>query len=561
LRPSIHTATAFVAHYGAAALFILFGPYTAFALAGWLDPWFYTGYFTHFSYLLQQYGVTYYVSRLPWILPGLAVFHLASPQVATVLLHALAMATGCTALYLTVECHYGKLAGLAASVALLTNPYYAASNAGDYPDGAAIAYGLVAMGFFLRPTKGRFHNELWGGLFLALSGYTNLAALPMLVGIVVIPAWRHRRSLRALAGSVVRVFAGGVAATLPLMGVSKVTIHYFPFFWPQIFQTYMVRSDPRVLAEYLKIGNGWLPDAHRLMPPLILCLAGAVFWLCRWLKTESGFREAYLSLVTTCVLFAITEWGLHSAGLQVEYRSSYILAPLIMFAGFMLGECIRWGWRADSRMAQALWVVVPALGLALPFYFADGIEEQAITWKGMAILAAVLCACVAALRRGRMLVSVAACCLLIAGLFLGPASDSAIGHAWWKSKNAADFDTLMRIERILDANLGSRRARFWMDHDETAGPLYYSACSLYIFILYDFTGQLASAPADEIGRYVDSSTTLVHITQDPAKIAVRDALLESRGIPVTHRGEWRLPSRWGDIHVMLEDVQSGVAIH
>ena len=51
-------------------LFLLLGPYTNFSANGALDPWFYTGYFTNFSYMVQHYGHTYYVSRLPWILPG-----------------------------------------------------------------------------------------------------------------------------------------------------------------------------------------------------------------------------------------------------------------------------------------------------------------------------------------------------------------------------------------------------------------------------------------------------------------------------------------------------------
>ena len=51
-----------------ALAFALAGPYTNFADANYIDTWIYTGYFTNFSYLLRHYGLTYYVSRLPWIL-------------------------------------------------------------------------------------------------------------------------------------------------------------------------------------------------------------------------------------------------------------------------------------------------------------------------------------------------------------------------------------------------------------------------------------------------------------------------------------------------------------
>src|SRR5690242_9716994 len=67
--------------------FLLLGPYSNYGPAGFLDPWFYTGYFTNFAYLVRQFGPTYFVSRLPWILPGLAAFAVAPPETASVLLN------------------------------------------------------------------------------------------------------------------------------------------------------------------------------------------------------------------------------------------------------------------------------------------------------------------------------------------------------------------------------------------------------------------------------------------------------------------------------------------
>src|SRR3954453_9704756 len=72
-------------------LLLLLGPYSNFSPAGYLDPWFYTGYFTNFSYLIHHYGLNYFVSRLPWIIPGLVAFQMAPPETASVLLNAAIM--------------------------------------------------------------------------------------------------------------------------------------------------------------------------------------------------------------------------------------------------------------------------------------------------------------------------------------------------------------------------------------------------------------------------------------------------------------------------------------
>src|SRR5215831_5031319 len=94
-------------------LFLLAGPYSNYGAAGLLDPWFYTGYFTNFSYLVRQFGPTYFVSRLPWILPGVAAFRVAPPEAASVLLNLAIVTVSAVSLYWAVRWHYGRPAGIA----------------------------------------------------------------------------------------------------------------------------------------------------------------------------------------------------------------------------------------------------------------------------------------------------------------------------------------------------------------------------------------------------------------------------------------------------------------
>lgn len=55
-------------------LWMAFGPFVIYPPSGFIDPWIYTGYFTNFHYLVAHNGFTYYVSRLPSILPGRLAF-------------------------------------------------------------------------------------------------------------------------------------------------------------------------------------------------------------------------------------------------------------------------------------------------------------------------------------------------------------------------------------------------------------------------------------------------------------------------------------------------------
>src|SRR5580765_9046317 len=68
-------------------LVLWIGPFTNYAPAGFLDPWIYTGYFTNFTDLVTRFGMPYYVSRLPYVLFGRAVYAVFTPWVANFLIN------------------------------------------------------------------------------------------------------------------------------------------------------------------------------------------------------------------------------------------------------------------------------------------------------------------------------------------------------------------------------------------------------------------------------------------------------------------------------------------
>lgn len=566
-------------------LFLLLGPYSNFSAAGYLDPWIYTGYFTHFSYLMHHWGVTYYVSRLPWIVPGLLVFKVVNPAAASVLLNALIMASSISAVYFIVFWHYGTMPAMLGCIALMTNPYFVYGLAWDYPDGPAIAYALLALACFLRPSPKVLPSGVAGGACLALSGYTNLAGLPVLLGILMIPLWRYRQSFKRLVREAVHIVVGGSAVTIMLAVVGKLLIGTFLFFTPQISMILYTRAHPDYLRNMWGAGYAWIPDAYRLFPPLFILFLGGLL-LVKRRNRGNAFIGSYLCLVATCVLFCIFEFGLHNVGLRVPYCSTYLMGPLAVVTGLIFGELFpRLRDTTDagpsapiSPVNLAGSIAVGLVGLALPFLYRYGprpLFSRREFWAGMlivALLAAVCVILIQVLTRGRQWFTYAvASCLILVGLFVGPAYDRGLGYVW-SDANWVTFQTVMRIEGLVDSGVApDRRVRFWFDTDESlpsAEPglpklsyLFDSAYSLYLWGWVDFSKQLASKPVEEIKQFVSADTTYVHLTTDPDKITERTRILSARGIVLGNERRRVVSTRYGNLTLVLQDVLDNSGFH
>lgn len=562
------SAVVFPASFGAALFFFLAGPYSNFGAPGYLDPWIYTGYFMHFSYLVQHYGINYYVSRLPWIVPGLLMFKVATPAVASVILNALIMACGATAVYFIVSWHYSALPAMLACIALVTNPYLVSAISWDYPDGPAIAYAFLALACFLRPGRGAVPYSLLGGVCLALSAYTNFAALPALAGILAIPLWRHRRSLREFGREALYVICGVLFVTLVLAAVARGMIGTYYFFLPQIEMIRYARTHPEYLANMWGTGYAWIPAAYRLFPALFLLFLGGVLFV-RRRKCSRAYGEGYLCLAVTCALFCIFEFYFHNVGLRVAYCSTYMMAPLLAFGGLFIGELLSSRRKVPAfLMSVTTWIAVAAFGMALPFYYAltgpAGLSPGQ-AWTALLIIGVVAAICAAIARSHQLFLFALTCCLWFSGLFFGPAWDGSLGYIWLKG-NAAVFQSVMDVARLVDSGVAPDRiVRFWYDLDEPARPVanlgrtkvayfFDSAYSLYLWGYFDFTKQLPAGPPGEIRRLVNAHTTFVHLSVNADETPRRAKLLAGRGIVTGNERRWILPSVYGNVYVVLQDV-------
>ncbi|MBS1859444.1 MAG: hypothetical protein JST11_28980 [Acidobacteria bacterium] len=560
------SAVVFAASLLAAIAFWLFGPYTNFGGPGYIDPWLYTGYFIHFSYLVNHGGVTYYVTRLPWIIPGILVFKIASAEAASVILNGLISACSISAVYLVVCRYYGRLAAAVAAIALMVNPYFAGAVSWDYPDGPAIAYALVALACFATSHRGRIPNAVWAGAALALSGYTNLAVMPVLLGTLMIPAWRNRRSPLGLLREAGYVFCGGAAVTLVLAIVSKLLLNTYLFFMPQIDTILYTLSHPDYLKNMWGTGNAWIPAAYRLFPSLFVLFLGGVFLLLRRKQVREVYVETYLCLAATCALFAVLEFHFHSVSLRVSYCSSYITAPVMLFAGILLGEVIAVpATEPEGRRAAGNWFrgLLLTAGLILPVVY--GAIRQTLPSRMWTILSlgglAAAGVVVVFHFRPRPGVRSALAVLILVCLFLGPAIDSSLSYVWSKQELPL-YRTMLAIQTAVDSDLSPERdVRFWYESDIPATGLFDSAYSLYLWGYIDLSKSLATMPVTDLNSLISTNTTIVHLMLNQDQTAERTRLLAGRGIRVRYERRHTVRSPAGLIYVVLQDVSADSAIH
>src|SRR5919198_1192974 len=91
---------------------------------GSLDPWFYTALWTNFHQVYAALAGTYYVSRLPWIAPGLLANLLFEARTAAIVLHVSFFFVGGVLFYILCRRWLGVVPAAIGYVALIGSQMY-----------------------------------------------------------------------------------------------------------------------------------------------------------------------------------------------------------------------------------------------------------------------------------------------------------------------------------------------------------------------------------------------------------------------------------------------------
>lgn len=304
----------------------------------YLDPWIYTAAFTNFGAMYRLFGSTYYLSRLPWLIPGITVHSIFPPLVAFFVLHIVFYVAASGFAYLLFRHFYGRGIALAACAALMLSPLYYDSYSNDYPDGAVLTYllGAAYFGLTAASSSRRTLRLVLAGFFAAAAVGTNLFSIVVVVGLVIVflvtasgsSGWAVRLARDSLAAG-----AGGLVLLCLCGAFSEAYGGPFLFFMPQW------RFARSVDTSNWKIhGYAWLRHESQLLVPLIVLafFAAALIVRRRELRhrlSEPRVRLALgsgLMLLYLVAVIAVWEFAFTGDFLELEYYFTLFNIPVAL---------------------------------------------------------------------------------------------------------------------------------------------------------------------------------------------------------------------------------------
>ncbi len=554
-----------------AVAFWAVGPYSNYSPTGFLDPWIPIGYFLNFEDLVRRYGFPYYVSRIPFILIGLAFYNVFTPHVANFALHTFYLWLACLGLYCAAAGPFGKPAAILATIAFAFSTYTATSMAWDYPNGAAIAFLLLGLWLALSPPGIMPELGRWVvvGFLWAVAGTNNLLAVLVILPCCLMVLYLTESSLIGLARRTGLILTG-VALMLFTFGiVSKRLFGSFWFLGAQVELIRNVMSTPDFLSNMWGKGYDWIPNAFRDAALLGICVASVTVLATtpRDVTKKDAFKTAAavigLLLLTLCV-FVLVEFVLQGVVLRVPYTSVYLVAPAYLALAAALGLLMR-EWSARDLFVG---VVISAIVLITIPFAATPISAWAArfplsTWL-LQGLPALLILTVFFLPAGafRRSVSVLGFLALIALPCLATTADQRL-H-WVFRANEPTFDAALKVSNILRSGFAKDRTiRFWFDLGEPHSAKFRSIASLYL-AEWEGLRSLPNWSSQEVRNKLPENTILVHLTSDPDKLDAREAQMAARGIIFGARRSIPIRASSGtEFFLILQDVQgySGPLAH
>jgi hypothetical protein len=373
---------------------------------GTIDPWLYTALWTNFDQIYESFPRTYYISRVPWIVPGYALNAIFEARTAALVLHTAYFLGGGVLFYVLCRRWLGMAAAAIGYAALIGSQMYFNAHRWDYHEGGVLTYMIGAYAFSLVRTQSvalRATSLAIGGAFAAAMVTTRVIDVAYLIGlpllyVAVNPdlplAPRLKRFARDIAA-----FASGAAALLVACGLfAKSHGEEFLFFMPQ------VRVVQSTSGGYNQLPvDAWLPSSPYFWVPLfVIVFAAAVLVL-----GPRGDRVPRRVLVSTTAWLAVVygafaAWQFLGDGWLFNlgyYFSSFLIPTLLCLtaaAAVLLGTQ-----RLSTRsllvgaacvvavLAPVVWVYRTDSGLRAATGYRDDAYIVMFVVMGVALLLAI----------------------------------------------------------------------------------------------------------------------------------------------------------------------------
>ena len=300
---------------------------------GTIDPWLYTALWTNFAQTYEAFQSTYYISRIPWIIPGYALNALFDARTAYLVLHTTLAVGGGLLFYLLCRRYLGAVAAAIGYTALLGNQMYFNAHRWDYPEGGVIAFLIAAYTFALPQTTSRPVRVISlaaSGFFAAALVTTRTVDTAFLVGLPILHfAVYGSATYRVWLGQLIRDVAAfflGVALLIGAAGsFARARGEEFLFFMPQIRY---VRSTSG--ETYHRPADQWLPFEPYFWLPVFAGVLAVVVLLTVPRRASTARRLLVGTTVWLAIVFSgFAVWEFAGTGwfFQYSFYFSSFLAP------------------------------------------------------------------------------------------------------------------------------------------------------------------------------------------------------------------------------------------
>jgi hypothetical protein len=452
-----------------------------FTTVGYLDPWFYLGFFRNLAYFKGiVFPFTYYGSRLSWILPGALIHSLFSPLAANCILHLAVQSVATVSLFTTIRIAAGARRAFLATMVFSVNPWLWNATGWDYMDGVGIAYCLLTMALLtsaaMRPVK-RW-TLLAAGMSLAALVYSNLfwvALAPLLPLYYIALAWMWRRTpaIRSFLSLCLWFGAGCAIVTVVFGGINRVLDGHFWFYAPSVLFALALVSQTNPWFQSIWTG-------HALVPWLwFSVIAGGVglvllpYRLRRPLTGSNAASVLFVAQWSAAIAFMGYQQFRGSPALGLPFYASFLLP----FTFLVIGTSF---WPAAEKISRARYVAVCCMAAAaFGAVWYDYTGTVLPTWPD-AIRQTVLvggCLLASGLVLRQRTVGIP---LAVAGLAI------FTSYAWFRMPKdphayRRQYEVLMRARERIETVRNGRPFRFWFDEHDPGAMDYYALGSTYLW--------------------------------------------------------------------------------
>ena len=520
---------------------IVYSKFPLYNPVGYLDPWFYTGYFNNLGQLYEWFGPTYYFSRLPWIVPGYIAYHLLPATWAYFALHGCFFYLGGIFTYLLLSSRYNRYVGIVGFALLVANPLYLMSHGWEYVDGAGIVYSLGGMYFFDSSRRWKF-----GYLALCLSGaFWMFAVNCNLVLIIFAGSYLCANiypigiTIRALKQLV--IIAVGALLSIVFLGALN---HFlvggsYWFFQKQLLAAkgLMASGD---LAHYQRPLWPLVKSEYRVLVPVVLLVVSGIILYRdahRRMANLEAPRDQELKRDALFVLLSFTgilmwEFLAHGVALEMTYYYSYMLPGIVLLSASLISRYSRDDPESGPR---ALLSVLAVLGAGiLPLFLVNssdvvGSLRAVVAPYVLGVLLVIMAS--TATRRSNIL-----CVLLALYTTSSFALSPGVYQYFFQRSSPKKGTHLGGIRLIADLHQqipSGTRFLFWFRSsvNPPAGQEFESITSLYLWATNYVNNRMPALNAEDIKKIATTHAGfIVLLARDPDEFAAAVESLSQHGL-------------------------------